>query len=384
MTTGRPRVLHVLEAVRGGTSRHVADVVRAAPHVEHHVALPPIGRLAASSGAVVDEAAVAAMADHGAVLHRVDMRRSPLHPANPVAGARLVALCRQVHPDVLHGHSSVGGALARLAGPPTRVPVVYTPNGLATSASAVRVERLLGRSTAALVAVSDSEAALARRLRLIRPDRLWVIPNGIDLDRPAPGDVPDLRGRLALTPGVPLIGTVARLVDQKAPEDFVAVCAGVTRRRPDAHGLLIGMGPLQPMVDRAVARGGLAGRFHQIKHLPRADAVLDQLDVFVLASRFEGGPYTPLEAMRAGVPVVLTDVVGNRDVIEPGRSGVLCPFGDIDGMARAVVELLEHDGPRVAMVAAATDRLHERFDLQAMGEALTGLYRTVVGEHPFT
>ncbi|MDQ2724961.1 MAG: glycosyltransferase [Actinomycetota bacterium] len=357
----------------------MADVVRSAPDVEHHVALPPAARAAGSSGAVVDEASVAAMTGAGAVLHRIDMRRSVVHLANPVAAAHLVALCRGVHPDVLHGHSSVGGALARLAAPAIRIPVVYTPNGVATATTAVQIERLLGRATAALVAVSDSEAALARALRLIRPDRIHVIPNGIDLEPPASSDVPDLMARLALRPGVPLIGTVTRLVDQKAPGDFVAVCAEVIRRRPDAHGLLIGMGPLQPVVDGAVNREGLAGRFHQIHHLPRADAVLDQLDVFVLASRFEGGPYTPLEAMRAGVPMVLTDVVGNRDVVEDGRSGVLCGFGDIDRLAGAVVDLLEDDGRRAAMVAAASTRLRERFDVRVMGAALTDLYRSLSG-----
>ncbi|MDQ6837221.1 MAG: glycosyltransferase [Actinomycetota bacterium] len=379
MTSDGPRILHVLEAVRGGTSRHVADVIRSSAGIDHHVVLPVNDRAARTSGAVADEASVANMVDHGATLHRLDMRRSAVHPANPIAATRLVALVRRVHPGVVHGHSSVGGALARLAGPPARRPVVYTPNGLATGAAAIHLERLLGHATAALVAVSDSEAALARHLRLVEPGRIRVIPNGIELHPPVPTDVADLRIRLGLAPGVPLIGTVARLVDQKAPEDFVAVCAEVIRRRPDVHGVLIGMGPLQDNMDRAIAREGLAGRFHQIEYLPRAEAVLDQLDVFALVSRFEGGPYAPLEAMRAGVPVVLSDVIGNRDVIEPGRSGMLCPFGDIDGMARAIVELLEHDSRRVAMTEAASARLRQRFDLRCMGEALTALYRALSG-----
>lgn len=371
------RVLHVIEAVRGGTSRHVADVVRCTPHVEHHVALPPPSRAASGSGAAVDTASVEAMAAHGAVLHRVDMRRSAAHPANPLAAGRLVALARKVRPDVLHGHSSVGGALARMAAAPSRVPAVYTPNGLATGTAAVTVERILGRSTAVLVAVSDSEAALASRLRLVPSDRIRVIRNGIDLDPPAPASVPDLRAQLGLAPRVALVATVARLVDQKAPDNFVAVIADVLGRRPDVHGLLIGMGPLQAVVDRAVASLGLTGRFHQIHHLPDAWAALDQLDVFVLASRFEGGPYTPLEAIRAGVPVVLTDVVGNRDIVEPGRSGILCSSGDIDGMARAVVELLESPHRRQAMVAAAHARLADRFDVVAMGAGHAELYRSL-------
>lgn len=367
-------VLHILEAVRGGTSRHLADIVASAPDIDHHVVVPPAAQAAASSGAVVDTASVAAMAGAGAAIHRLDMRRSAVHPANAVAAARLIALRRRVGAGVLHGHSSVGGALARLAGPPSRVPVVYTPNGLATGKGAIGIERLLGRSTDVLIAVSDSEAALARRLYLVPTEQIWVIPNGIDLHPVTPPEVPDLRARLGLDPGVALIGTVARLVDQKAPAEFVAVCAAVIERRPEVHGLLIGMGPLQPIVDAAVERHGLRGHFHQIPHLPRADAVVDQLDVFVLASRFEGGPYTPLEAMRAGVPVVLSDVVGNRDTVEAGRSGILCSFGDTRGMASSVIDLLDDGGRRSAMVAAASIRLRERFDVAKMGQSLTELY----------
>lgn len=373
------RVLHVLEAVRGGTSRHVVDIVRTTP-AEHHVVMPVLGRAAAGSGAMVDLPAVAALGQLGAVVHHIDMRRAVAHPTNPVAAARLVALTRRVRPDVLHGHSSVGGALARMAGPPTQVPVVYTPNGLATGRAAVGIERLLGRATAALVAVSESEAALARQLAVVPPARLWVIPNGVDLHPPAPASVPDLRSELRLAPGTPLIATVARLVEQKAPQEFVGVWAAVARRRPDVHGLLIGMGPLQANVDRAVADTGLDGGFHQIPHLGDAWATFDQVSVFVLASRFEGGPYTPLEAMRAGVPVVLSDVVGNRDVVEHQRSGVLCAFGDVEGMAQAIVELLDQPARRAAMVEAARGRLAARFDVRVMGQALGDLYRSLAGQ----
>jgi glycosyltransferase involved in cell wall biosynthesis len=167
---------------------------------------------------------------------------------------------------------------------------------------------------------------------------------------------------------------VARLVPQKAPDDFVATCAQISRRRPDAHYLLIGSGVMHGELDRMVADLGLTGRWHHLPHLEDAASVLGQLDVFVLTSRFEGGPYTPLEAMREGVPVVLTDVVGNRDVVDTGVSGVLRPFGDTEGLAQAVVELLDDPAGRQAMVAAARCRLAERFDVRLMGEALGELY----------
>src|SRR5207253_2530716 len=99
-------------------------------------------------------------------------------------------------------------------------------------------------------------------------------------------------------------------------------------------------GPRQRQLDREVGWTGLGSRFHQIAFLANVSASLGQLDVFVLASRFEGGPYAPLEAMRAGTPVVLSDVVGNRDVVEHRRSGLLVPPADAEALATAIAELL--------------------------------------------
>jgi glycosyltransferase involved in cell wall biosynthesis len=363
-----PRVLHVLEALEGGTARHLVDVTRHVSGVEHHVAIPR-----QRVGWVTDEAAAGDMAEAGAQIHYVDMRRLPVHPRNGAAFGRLRRLVAELRPAVVHTHSSVGGALGRLATVGQPAARVHTPNGVPTAPAALVLERALGRITHRLVATSDSEADVIRRHRIVRPERLVVIPNGIDL-APPDGPTVDLRRELGVPSGAPLIGSVARLVPQKAPEDFVRICASVSGRRPDAHFLLVGSGPQQDLLDRAIRRGGLAERFHQRRVLPGVAALLGQLDVFVLASRFEGGPYTPLEAMRAGVPVVLSDVVGNRDVVVDGVSGALGAAGDIDAMANAVMAFLEDPGRRQAITTAARVRLAQRFDVRLMGAALADLY----------
>ena len=371
---GRVTVLHVLEAIRGGTSRHLVDLVRATPVVAHHVAIPRSGRAADESGAVVDEAALDALIRAGAVLHPVEMRRTPAHPANLSAAWALRRLVRIVRPDVVHGHSAVGGALARIAAAGTQTPVFYTPNGVAPGRMSLAVERLLGRFTDRLIAVSPSEAELAAKQKLIRPERVAVVPNGIELDRPV-GPAVNLRALAGIPEGAVVVGTVARLVPQKAPVLFVEVCAEVAKTCPDVHFLLIGLGPLQAAVDEAVTSSGLGPHWHQIPHLPDAAAVLDQLDVFALFSAFEGGPYTPLEAMRVGTPVVLTDVVGNRDVVEPGVSGLVGPFGDVAALAAAVTRLVADSGYRDAVGEAGRRRLEGQFDARVMGARLEELYR---------
>lgn len=373
-TAGRPiRVLHVLEALRGGTSRHVVDLVRATPGVAHHVAVPVAGRGATASGAMVDRAALRTLEDAGAAVHPVEMRRSPLHPANLAAAWRLRRLIREICPDVVHGHSAVGGALARISAAGSSVPTFYTPNGIPPDRASRLLERVLGRLTTVLVAVSGSEAGLAVELGLVPTGKVRIVPNGIDLAAPDAGDV-DIRALADIPAEVPVVGTVMRLVAQKAPELFVAVAAEVARTHRDVHFLLIGLGPLQEQVDAAVSATGLKGRWHQITHLPDASVALGQLDVFVLLSAYEGGPYTPLEAMRAGTPVVLTDVVGNRDVVEPGVSGLVGPFGDARALADSVSELLADRDRARSIGAAGRLRLEKRFDVLAMGESMAALY----------
>ncbi len=372
--------------MRGGTVRYLIDVVRATPG-DHHVALAQHDGVAGRSGALADTTAAARLASDGATLHVVDMRRNPLHPANAGAAVTVRRVIAEVAPEVVHGHSSVGGAVARLAGGWAGVPCAYTPNGLMTSPAAVVFERCLGGLTGRFVAVSATEGEQVVARGLVPRERMVVIPNGIDLAPAAPTDI-DVRSRLGLPPGTPLVATVARVAAQKAPEQFVRACAAVARRRPAVHFLLVGLGPRQAKVDRELARAGpaLAGRFHQIPHLADAAAVMGQFDVFVLLSRYEGGPYVPLEAMRAGVPVVLSDVVGNQDTVTPGTTGFLVPFGDADAAATAVIELLDDGRLRESVVTAARARLAQDFDVKVMGERLARLYSELAAgtrsQHP--
>jgi glycosyltransferase involved in cell wall biosynthesis len=374
-----PVVVHVLEAVRGGTSRHLVDLAAGIRGWQQHVVVPPSGRTASSSGSVVDEDAIAALQRLGATIHRVDMRRNPAHPVNVAAVVRLRRLLRRVDAAVVHGHSSVGGAIARLAAAGTGIPAVYTPNGVAVGTAASAVEATLGPLTAALVAVSTSEAELVRRRHLVAPSRVHVVPNGIDLSPAAP-DPRDLRSLLGLPGDAALVGTVARLVAQKAPVDFVRVCAAVARHAPGTHFVLVGMGPLQDEVDAAVIDAGLGPNWHQLHHVPHVSSLLGQLDVFVLVSAFEGGPYTPLEAMLAGTPVVLSDVVGNADAVVDGVTGLLRPFGATEETGAAVVRLLADPGLRRRLVDAATKRLHAEFDARLMGDRVPALYERVRAE----
>jgi len=370
-------VLHVLEALEGGTARHLVDLVRTVSGVEHHVAIP-----SRRVGGLTDTAAAGRMAAAGAVVHVTEMRRSPLRPRNLMALGQLVALVRRTRPDLVHGHSSLGGALGRMVGTAARLPRVYTPNGLAQGRAALTVERGLGELTDRLVATSASEAAFVLARRLVPADRLVTVPNGIEVvGWEAPASTPDLRALLGLAPGTPLLGTISRLVAQKAPERFARLAGTVLAARPEAHAVLVGDGPLRAALDPVRLPAGTAARFHHLPALPDAGAALGQLDVFVLTSRFEGCPYAALEAMRGGTPVVLSDVVGNREVVDDGVTGHLVTEHDVPAMAGLVLDLLADDARRRALGDAGRTSVR-RFDVAEMGKALAALYVQLTAAGP--
>lgn len=365
-------VLHVLEALEGGTARHLVDVVRHAAKTDHDVVVPP-----QRVGGLTDETAISRLRDAGATVHLLPMRRTPWAPRNAEAIARLVRLLRARRPDVVHGHSSIGGTLARVAASLSglHVPRVYTPNGITQDPVGIAAERAQRRLTDRFVAVSESEGQLALRLRLTDPQRLLVVPNGIEL---APAPPVRLRELLGLDPDVPVVATIARLVAQKAPLDFVAACGRVAAEIPEAVFVLIGGGAQADEVDGAVRALGLGRRFRRVDSLPGAAGALADVTVFALSSRFEGGPYAPLEAMRAGAACVLTDVVGSRDAIEHGVSGLLVPPADPGALAAGISLLLRDDALRRRLADAGRERVQACFDVSAMGASLDALYDELV------
>lgn len=360
------KVLHVLEAVGGGTQQHLVDLVQHVTVAEHHVACPP--RRSAELSA---QDPIAQLRAAGAAVHVIYMDRAPSWH-NVAAVARLRALRRTLRPEVVHAHASVAGALARVAmvgGPP----LVWTPHALRQDAASRTVERLLRPLADTVIALSPSEAAAIRSSGRARPDQIEIIRNGID-----PDAVPEpwpLRATLGIGSERVLVGFLGRLSAQKAPLDFVRATASVIADHPEVEAVCIGSGPLEKAVRQVAAELIPPERFHRLTMDEGASAVLPGLDVFVLPSRYEGGPYTPLEAMRAGVAVVVSDCVGARDAVDDSVTGLVARTGDVESLAAAIARFVDDSALRKRCIRAGRAVLRERFDVRTMAAHYADLYR---------
>lgn len=210
--------------------------------------------------------------------------------------------------------------------------------------------------------------------------RVAVIENGIDPGRYSNAvDRAGLRRRLGLAPERRYLVCVARFHPVKDHATLVRAFAAVVAARPDADLLLAGDGELRGDLERQVRGLGLQGR---MKFLGVRDDVPDLLraaDVFALTSVSEAASLTVLEAMAAGLPVVVTAVGGNPEMVRDGQEGLLVPRGDAEATAAALLRVLGE--PDLAARLGATGRatVEARYRLDRTVEAYWRLYRRLAG-----
>lgn len=346
----------------------------------------------APAGHVTNELAALLEAAHVPMYDISAMRWSidPLHDA--MALVSLTRLIQEVRPSIVHTHASKAGILGRLAAWLRNVPhVIHTAHGWSfdrqvswlTRRTYLELERAAGRITEHTISVSREVQSRGLERGISALDRYHLIRSGIDLSRyrHASPD-PELRRELRLGDG-PLVGTVARVSQAKAPDTFLAVAERVLRRAPGVTFLYVGGGELLEWMRAEVARRCLEPRVRLLGHRRDVASLLKLMDVFLLTSRWEGLPRSLIEAAAAGIPVVATNCSGVAEVIADGVSGRVAPVGDAEALADAVLDLLHDHGRAQRLAAAARDAVTDDFDIRAVVAQHALLYREM-GVSPAT
>lgn len=232
------------------------------------------------------------------------------------------------------------------------------------------------------IAVSADLAAWLVSTVGVAPERVHYIPNGVDAVRFSPGCRPDIVPDSLRRGGRLLIGTVGRMAEIKNQPVMVDAFVQLIARRPDLRSriglVLVGEGPLRAVCLQklqAASSTDLAwvpGERNDIPDVMRA------LDVFVLPSRSEGMSNTILEAMAAGLPVIATDVGGNRQLVQPSRTGLVVPPDDAEELSRAMEYYSDQPEAGKAHGRAGRASVEQSFSLAAMVRAYSALYDSVL------
>lgn len=288
---------------------------------------------------------------------------------------RLAARLKFHRADVLHTHNPAPhqhGAAARvLAGVPVLIHTKHGRNNFPTRARRW-AEQLAGRFSDLVVAVSSDSAEVARTIDRVPMRKLRVIHNGIALD-----DMPLATvGRPGRPPRAVHVARLNRIKDQAT---LLRAAKIVADRLPGFTLDIVGDGPMGDQVRSQSHDMGLdqVVHFHGMQDDVRP--WLADSDLFVLSSLSEGVSITLLEAMAAGLPVVATDVGGNREVVREGETGTLVPVGDAAALADAMVAILVDPDRARRMGTAGRARVDSDFNIDRTVAAYQQAYLDLLG-----
>lgn len=331
---------------------------------------------------------VVCLFEPGTQAHELDALGVPVSACGKRQGldwqalGRARQLLRAHATEVLHTHNAVAHYQAVLAGCGLGMRhVINTRHGMGGNSRSGRREWLYRRALARTdVVVTVCEAAHHDAVaRGIVPQRkVRVVPNGIHVEsfRRASGD---MRQRLRQTLGVSaqtrLLGSVGRLNWAKDQVGLIRAFRQVHDQQPDSALLLIGEGELRMKLQQCALAEGVASSVHFLGDRNDVHELLQGLDLFVLSSLSEGYSMALLEACAVALPIVATDVGGNREIVRDGSTGRLVPPSDPAALAAAMLALLQNPQQAATLGDAARTWVEQHGSLEAMAARYAGFYQ---------
>jgi glycosyltransferase involved in cell wall biosynthesis len=240
---------------------------------------------------------------------------------------------------------------------------------------------MVGRLADRVVAISHAVAENV--MGGARANGLTVVPNAVEAGffEPA-GSREACRLRLGLRPGVPLVGVPGTLRPMKGHEFFLNAAVDVLSEIPDCHFGLTGHGEAsyRAELERQVRRLGIGARVRFLGTLEDMRAFYAACDVACIPSRAEPFGRVVIEAFAAGVPVVASAVGGIRETVSHECNGLLVRYGDVGGLAAALVRLLTDEACRARLAEQAAKDAREHYHEEAYQRRIQGIVEDLLDE----
>lgn len=315
--------------------------------------------------------------------------RSPFKAENIRAYRQLKKILENEHYDIIHCHTPMGGVVARLAAGASRkkgTKVIYTAHGfhfyqgapLINWAVYYPVEKMLAHKTDLLITINQEDYERAQKFKAKRVELAHGI--GIDLEkfkRSSPEAREKIRETLGLKKGDIFSICVARLTAEKNLLILFRMVANLNR--PNFHLFVCGDGEQRAELEQEINRLNLENQVHLLGFRKDVCRLCSAADLFLLASMREGLPVAVMEAMACGLPVICSDIRGNRDLVVEGKGGYLCTPKDVDSYVRNVHKVLASPGDLQTMGEFNVKRM-QHFSKEAVGCHMAELYRSMMPE----
>lgn len=369
MNKPRRRILQVITLGElGGAQTHLLNIVHnLRSDFDFHVAIGKPGYLAES------------LRKEGVTVHRIpSLQRDIALISDFKAYREIVKLIHNIQPDLVCAHSSKAGFLGRRAAFKHGIPAVFTAHGWAFTDGVdnkrqkvyMGLEKMAAKWCNRIICVSEYDRQLALKYGVAPDNKLVTIHNG----------VPEIDYTYNKNNPKNQLVTIIMVARFSEPKDHALLLNAV--KDIDVKNIkiqLIGDGPLLPNMKFLAESLNITDRVQFLGSRNDVPKLLSQSDIFVLTSKWEGFPISVLEAMRAGLPVICSDVGGCREAVEDGENGFLVPRGDCVMLTNRLKQLIMNNDLRYTMGQKGRMRFEKYFTVGKMVEKTKNIYYEVIG-----
>lgn len=322
------------------------------------------------------ETQVCTLTSDGPYREELEAANIPIHSINKKwkfdigAYFRLKKLIKELKPDLVHTWIFAANSYGRYAAFNSGVKSIIAGERCVDPWKRwheFAIDRYLAKRTQGIVTNSSGVKDFYEQKGLA-PESFTIIPNGISMPDQKP--ISEMRRvlleALQLPPETKLIGAIGRLWPQKRYKDLIWATDLLKCIRDDVHLLIIGDGPLRWRLEKFRDQVEIADKVHFLGERPDAKEIASCLDCFWIASDYEGQSNAVMEAMSAGVPVVASDIAGNRDLVIHDETGLLVEVGNRAGFAQMTERILNDPDLATRLSINSIDRMQSEFSIQTM------------------
>lgn len=368
------KILYICEAIGGGVRKHIVDVLTHSDNSKYSISL-----IYSKTG--VDEVfrdSLNSFGDKGIKLHAIDNFVNHISLIDDIKALyKIVKIINEVQPDIVHCHSSKAGALGRVAAKMCRIKsVIYTPHAYSFQnytlskrkrSLYILIEKILGKITNITINVSEGERQNAFENNIVGENNSIVIYNGINYMEKS---VDNLSGTIK-------IGTTMRMEVQKDPLTFIEIAKIIVNKHPNVEFIFVGDGHLNNEVKECIQKYNLGKRVKLLGFQKNVIDIVGSFDIYLITSLYEGLPYSIIEAISLGKPIVATNVTGNNEIVKNGYNGLLFEAMNAQEGAEKIESLLNNISLINEYGLNSRKLYKEYFTIEQMMEALDMIYNNV-------
>lgn len=374
----RKKVVFIAEALGGGVRRHLVDLLENLNKDFYEIYVIYGSR---TDSVFLEKMNI--LKEEGIVFYEVrSMVREISFKMDFKAFQEIYQILKQVKPDIVHCHSSKAGAIGRICAKLLGVKqIYYTPHAYSFMDPNISkkkkyiymgLEKMLSGITNKVIHVSVGEEKEAIECHVIHPNKSKVIYNGIyeKID-----GLKEFKSNKQF-----IIGTVARMDRQKNPMEFIKIAESIISSNSNVIFVYVGDGEKFKEVQNYVKNSTYKNNIILTGFHKKPCDVLQTFDLFLTTSLYEGLPYSLIEALMFGLPIIATNVTGNNEVVINEYNGYLYQQGNIKEAVNFIEMLINEPRELNRLSNNSYHLYHKKFMLGKMINSYDFLYKNVKKE----